>query len=311
MTITLSAIPTALTAAILDKQIPVGDVELETIRAQSVDKNSRAMLALEYDVGEMSFATFLKAREDGVPLIGVPVFTGRRFSHPCISFSRGAGIAGLSDLKGKRVGIPQYWLTSSVWHRSLLAEYDVAPHAIEWVTAASERSATLRLPDGVKVRRIDSDLHGLQAMLEAGEIDAILSPRPARTSASVALPFADIVETQHEYHRRTGILPIMHFIVMKQETERRHPGLAVELVAAFRQAKERVLSGHAPMPPESPIHGESFEQAQAFFGGNPWPYGLEKNERVIKHFLSAAFEQGLVQRRFQPRELFVESTLVL
>jgi hypothetical protein len=118
MPVTLSVIPSGLTAAILDGTIPIRNAGLQMFEAKSVDKNSRAMLGLEFDIGEMSFATFLKAREDGVPLVGLPIFTGRRFSHPCISFHRGAGISALADLSGKRVGVPQYWLTSSVWQSS-------------------------------------------------------------------------------------------------------------------------------------------------------------------------------------------------
>jgi 4,5-dihydroxyphthalate decarboxylase len=308
MPVTLSVIPSGLTAAILDGTFPIRNAELQMFEAKSVDKNSRAMLGLEFDIGEMSFATYLKAREDGVPLIGLPIFTGRRFSHPCISFHRGAGISTLADLSGKRVGVPQYWLTSSVWHRSLLAEYGVEPRSIDWVTTAPERSSTLRLPAGVKVRQVDSDLQGLQAMLNAGEIDAVLSPRPAKAADAVALPFADIVQAQHDYFRRTAILPIMHFIVMKQSTEQHHPGLAPELAGAFAQAKERALAGDATVPLESPIHGENVAQARDFFGGDPWPYGIEPNERVIRHFLATAREQGLVKRRFEPRELFAAST---
>jgi 4,5-dihydroxyphthalate decarboxylase len=310
MTIKLSVIPTGLTAAVLDKEIPIEGAEFEMIKAQSVDRNSRAMLRLEFDIGEMSFATFLKSREDGLPLIGLPLFTGRRFSHPCISFFRGAGISGLSDLKGKRVGVPQYWLTSSVWHRSLLAEYGVAPQSIDWVTTTPERSASLRFPDGVQVRQVDTDLQGLQAMLRAGEIDAILSPRPARAAepdGPVSLPFADIVHAQHDYFRRTAIFPIMHFLVMKQAIAAQHPALAGAVIAAFGEAKQKALAGAAAVPLESPIHGETIEQARAFFGDDPWPYGVEQNERVLDYFLASAVEQGLVKRRFEARELFVDA----
>lgn len=312
MKLSLSAIPSALTAPLLDGAVAPMGVELEAIAAKSVDGNSRKMLALAFDVAEMSFATFLKAKEDGLPLIGLPVFTGRRFLQPCIVWSRRAGLRSLSELNGKRVGLPQYWMTSSVWHRGFLRhEYGVRPETITWHTTTPERLSTLRLPPGVKLVQ-EPEQTDLRDRLTAGAIDAIVAPRPAKEDDGAASPFADVVGAQCEYYRRSGLSPVMHFVVMRAQLDQEHPDLAAALYRAFKEVKALALAEAYPQaPPQSPVHGQTFAQARVFFGGDPWPYGVEPNRRVLETFLDYACEQGLVQRRFQVEELFAGATLRL
>jgi 4,5-dihydroxyphthalate decarboxylase len=313
MKITLSAIPAALTMPVLDGTAALEGLDINPFKAQSVDRNSRQMLDQQFDVAEMSFATFLKAKEDGLPLIGLPIFTGRRFLQPCISFSGRAGIASPSELSKRKVGLPQYWMTSSVWHRGLLLhEYGVKAEDIYWQTTTRERLATLQFPPGVNVETKESDLQGLRNMLIAGEVDAVLSPRPVNPQdikSGVAVPSGDMIDIQRDYYQRTKILPIMHFVVMRQGLEAEYPGLAKRIYNSFAQAKDLAYSGaYTAMPLESPIHGETFEQSKDFFNGDPWPYGLEKNNYVLEVFLEYAYEQGLVKRRFKVEELFAPST---
>lgn len=118
--ISISLVASPLTRPILDGQAPVAGVAVRT-QAQGVNTNSLEMLDLKYDVAEMSLATFTKAREQGVPLVALPIFPGRRFMQPGATFRASAHLRGLSDLRGKRVGPPQFWMTSSVWHRLLVA----------------------------------------------------------------------------------------------------------------------------------------------------------------------------------------------
>ena len=88
---------------------------------------------------------------------------------------RDAGIATPQSLAGRRVAVPQYWLTSSVWHRGLLRdEYGVDAQSIDWFTIASERGAA-PLPPGVRVtrhRRHDRSC----SCSRSGRIDAALVP---------------------------------------------------------------------------------------------------------------------------------------
>src|SRR5437870_5334273 len=152
--LTLSVIPSPLTRPVLSGQFAPPGVVLRTNEARSVDDNSRRMLDLEFDVGEMSLATFTKAREQGLPLVALPLFTGRRFLQPSVTVARGAGIDDLAQLVGKRVGIPQFWMTSSVWHRLVLRQmHGVSQEQVTWVTSAPERTEARAMPAGGDVHQ--------------------------------------------------------------------------------------------------------------------------------------------------------------
>jgi 4,5-dihydroxyphthalate decarboxylase len=288
--ITVSLVPSPLTGPLLDGSVKVEGVELEPNASKTVDANSRAMLEGKYDVAEMSLATYLRAKETGAPLIGLPVFPGRRFPQPGAAVRRGSGIKRPRELAGKRVGLPQYWLTSSVWHRGVLQhEYGVAPKEVDWVTVVPERGAA-EFPQGVRVTSREGAT--LPALLDAGEIDAALGPRPVEENCL----FPDVAAEQREYLAHTGIFPIMHFIVLRESLA----GLAPNLMRAFAAVKQRAT-------PEPPIYGMSVGDGLRVFGGDAYPYGLGPNRKVLDTFLGYAHEQGLTRKKLSLDALFVEA----
>ncbi len=309
MKLSLSLVPSALTTPLLDGEVTVEGIEFEGLRAASVDANSRAMLNLEFDVAEMSLATFLRARADGVPIIGLPVFTGRRFVQPGIGRAPGAAIASPADLADRRVGLPQYWMTSSVWHRAtLFDEYGIDARAVRWVTVQSERFGDGTFADGVAVELCCGAT--LPELLKAGEIDAVLFPRPIETrfEPAAAVPvFDDAVAAQREAFTRTGRFPIMHFVVIREALIEAEPGLAGRLVGAFERAKALAIGEtdrHDGLEP--PIHGQGIAESLDLFGGDPWPYGLAANREVLRWLIDDAYRQSLIDRPLAAESLFVE-----
>jgi 4,5-dihydroxyphthalate decarboxylase len=88
----------------------------------------------EFDVSEMSFSTYIALRDQGRShYTAIPVFLSRAFRHSAIFVRKGGGIASPEDLKGKRVGAPEYFTTMLVWLRGLLSdEYGIAPSDLRW-----------------------------------------------------------------------------------------------------------------------------------------------------------------------------------
>src|SRR4029450_10297592 len=74
----------------------------------------RAFRSQDFDICELSMSSFsVKTAERNCPYVGVPAFVSRAFRHNSI-WVRTDRIKSPSDLKGKRVGLPEYQLTACV-----------------------------------------------------------------------------------------------------------------------------------------------------------------------------------------------------
>ena len=128
----------------------------------------------------MSCSSFLIAIARGdTRFVGLPIFTTRRFFHTSILVRRAAGIETPADLRGKRVGVPEYQQTAALWGRGVLQhEFGVAAKDMEfWMERTPEMShggATgFKPPPGVTVNQIPAD-KSIGSMMLAGELDAAL-----------------------------------------------------------------------------------------------------------------------------------------
>src|SRR5580693_6066350 len=134
----------------------------------------------EFAVSEMSCSSFIIAVERGdTRFVGLPIFTTRRFFHTSILVRRKAGIETPADLKGKRVGVPEYQQTAALWSRGILQhEFSVRPQDMEfWMERVPERSHAgavgFKAPPGVTIHQIPPE-KSIGSMLAAGELDATL-----------------------------------------------------------------------------------------------------------------------------------------
>ena len=88
----------------------------------------------EFDVAEISFSSYIRTVATGASAyIGIPAFVSRIFRHSGIYIRNGAGIGRPQNLRGKRIGLPEYQITAVVWMRAMMQhEYGVAPSEIHW-----------------------------------------------------------------------------------------------------------------------------------------------------------------------------------
>jgi 4,5-dihydroxyphthalate decarboxylase len=298
------ATSSALSQPLLGGQVSPEGIELEAQPGESMDKLSRSMLELRFDVSEMSIATFTKAREQGLPLIALPVFTsGRRFLQPGFMVSTRSDIRDLSELSGKRVGLPQYWMSSSVWQRMLLKQaHGVSPEQVRWVTFSPERMEALTTPPGVSLEQ-DTSGRSAAELMAAGELDASLSPAGLKDAKNGGQPVAtpaypDVRAAVRDYYQRTGIFPIMHMTVMKEDLARSDPWIVDSLLGAYARAKA-MAGKSAAQPPDGGL------DPAEIIGADPWPFGLAANRRPLEAFLASALEQGLISKRMTVDDLFV------
>jgi 4,5-dihydroxyphthalate decarboxylase len=302
MALSVTLIASALTEPILSGA--VADPELDLVLSTaSVDENSRAMIAGRYDIAEMSMATYVQAKARGAGFVALPVFMGRRFLQPCVAFAPSARIDSPHDLRGKRVALPQFWMTSSMWHRGLLEhEYGIPANEIDWVTTQPER-LDVGFSPGVRVTRIDD--RPLPALVHDGTVDAIFSPRPPARDGALAFLFDDPAATSLDYRNRTGIYPLLHTIVVREAAAREHPGLTAALYALFVRSRDHAFAHPGATEIESPIAALDFAAARTLLG-EPYPYGRAANAAAIRAFLAYAAEQALTPAPLPFEDAFLD-----
>src|SRR5262249_51782432 len=249
--------------------------------------------------------------------IAIPAFPSFLFRHGAIFVREGAGIHEPGDLRGKRVGVPKYHMTAAVWVRGILEdEYGVAPKDCHWFeggegTAVKEGDVTL--PPEVRRETVPGD-RNLGDMVAAGELDAFIGARrPAAFGAGrVRRLFPDFRRVERAYYEKTGIFPIMHTVVLREELARQHPWLARSLYDAFAEAKlhaYRRLAESAALPSAVPWLVAEFEETRALMGDDPFAYGVGRNRKTLDTLAGYTFHQGLAPRRLAVEEMFAESTL--
>ncbi len=86
----------------------------------------------DFDVSEMSLSTLTILTSQGNrDWVGLPIYTMRKFFHTEIVSHKDSGIKVPADLKGKRVGVPEYQQTAAIWTRGVLQhEFGVKPSDI-------------------------------------------------------------------------------------------------------------------------------------------------------------------------------------
>ncbi len=117
----------------------------------------RAFRATEFDICELSLSSYtVKTAQGNCPYIAVPAFVSRAFRHTAI-YVRTDRVKKPEDLKGSKVGVPEYQLTANVWARALLEDdYGVKPADIHWIRGGIEHAGrpeklTIKLPAGVRL----------------------------------------------------------------------------------------------------------------------------------------------------------------
>ncbi|MGH3758324.1 ABC transporter substrate-binding protein [Actinophytocola sp.] len=282
-----------------------------------------------WDVSEMSLGSYLtlaaRAGHPGEnPFVAIPVFTSRYFRHGFIWTNTASGIEWPEDLKGRRIGVPDYHMTAAIWMRGMLSDdHGVRAQDVHWLTGGlntpggTER-IRLDVPGirpGIHIEPVPED-RTLDEMLASGEIDALMAALPPRSfergDPRVRRLFADHVSAERDYYLRRGNFPIMHCVALRREVHEAYPWLARSLLDAFGEAKDlclRELEAPGALPVTLPWLTDFLAEVRAVLGEDFWPYGVEPNRHDLATLIRYGEEQGLLARPLSVDELFAPSTL--
>jgi 4,5-dihydroxyphthalate decarboxylase len=272
----------------------------------------------EFDASELSASEFISLHGRGnSPFVAIPVFPSRVFRHGYIFVNRRSGIRMPKDLEGRRVGLPLYTQTASIWLRGHLAhQFGVDLDTIRWVQGAVETVGSHGQPHAPPLLRpvaIEQNRSGrpLAELLARGDIDAYLGSRKPPTFGSdpdVVRLLPNHRALERELYERERIFPIMHLVAIRRAVYAKNPWIASSLYAAFVEAKRiararlRYAGSLAAM---LPWLQDEIEEIDEVFGGDPFPYGVEANRPTLTALVQYMAEQHFIAAPMPIETLFV------
>ena len=308
------------TRALFDGRVQIDGVDPVFMLLNPEEMFFRAMRSQDFDITELSFSSYLvKLSKGESPYVAVPAFLSRAFRHTSI-YVRKDRIKRPEDLKGRKVGVPEYQLTANVWARAILQDdYGVRPEDIAWVrggidTPGRPEKIKLQLPPGVEVEDAPPGMT-ISELLDRGEIDGFIGPRPPNRVAlripSIGWLFDDPTAVAKDYYKRTGVFPIMHVVGIRRELVERHAWLPGAVLKAFVQSKAaalELLSDTSATKVTLPFVEEQLKAARDSMGDDYWSYGVGAARRTLETFVRHHHSQGLSARLMSVDEIFHPST---
>jgi 4,5-dihydroxyphthalate decarboxylase len=309
------------TRALFDGRVQIDGVDPVFMLLNPEEMFFRAMRSQDFDIAELSFSSYLVKHSKGeCPYIAVPVFLSRAFRHTSI-YVRKDRITRPEDLKGRRVGLPEYQLTANVWARSILQDdYGVAPEDVTWVrggidTPGRPEKIKLQLPAGVRIEEAPAGTT-ISELLDQGDIDGFIGPRPPsahilQRNPNIGWLFDDPTAVAKDYYRRTGVFPIMHVVGIRKELAAAHPWLPGAVFKAFTQSKAAalaLLSDTSATKVTLPFVEEQLKAAREAMGEDYWSYGVAPARKTLETFVRHHHAQGLSARLMAVEELFHPAT---
>ena len=307
---------------LVDGAVQIDAVDPQFMLLEPEEIFFRAFRRAEFDICELSLSSYcVQVAAGGSAYVAVPIFPSRAFRHASIYVRDDRGVASPADLKGKRVGLPEYQLTANVWVRLFLKDdYGVAASDISWVRGGYEDSRRvekipLRLPADVRLEDAPEG-ETISNMLAAGELDAIIGPRAPSCfrdrHPNVRRLFDDPEAASVAWFKQTRIFPIMHVLGVRRSLADAHPWLPFAVFKAFERSKAIALArleDASAAKATLPFIEEQLRSARALMGDDFWSYGLAPNRHVLERFLRQHEEEGLSARRVRPEELFHPATV--
>lgn len=282
------------TKALKDGSISPKGVELEFEEVSPIIGAFRRMCrGQEFDVSEMAITTYLCAKANNLPFTAIPVFLVRAFHNGAVQINKKQA-SSPKDLEGKKVGVRAWTVTTGVWAKDILQnEYGVDLDKIEFVVADEEHVLEYETPKNVTFQKGAN----LGEMLASGEL-----------AAGIGIPKVDSPDVEPlagnagEWFKKTGVFPINHTLVIKDELLAANPSLGKDLYDAFKAARDAYV---ASLDSSNEEADAPFKRTAAMVGGDPLPYGIEANRKAMEAIIAAATAQHILTQPTKVEDVFV------
>ena len=276
----------------------------------------RAFRSADFDVCELSLSSYtVKTALGECPYVGVPAFVSTRIS-AYLDLCTYRPHQGAERPQGQKVGVPEYQLTANVWARAILEDdFGVQPADIHWIRGGIEEPGrpekiSVKLPPGV---RLDDAPEGetISALLDRGEIDGFIAPRPPRIHRTRASGCR--LALSRPCRRGEGLVPANrnfpdHASDRRPPHARRHPSVAagrrVQGVRTVEGYGARCIERHLGHQGDAALRRGDAKSVRELMGNDFWSYGVEPNRKTLEFFLRHHHSQGLSPRQITVEEMF-------
>jgi 4,5-dihydroxyphthalate decarboxylase len=311
---------------LIDGRVKVEGVDLVITPSHPSEIFWRQLKFGDFDISEMSMSSLMMALAHGDDrFVGIPVFTTHRFFHTSMLVRRDAGIATPADLKGKRVGVPEYQQTAALWTRGALQhEWGVTAQDMEWwmerPPSHSHGGATgFAPPPGVTIHQVPVETN-LGAMVVEGKLDAVVhyivndnlvdrSRIDLWNHPAARRLFPDSVAEGIRYYKKTGLYPINHGMVIKRTLAEKHPWVILNLMTAFERANAIADRERMDHVADHLATGLIAADAKDALARPVLRHGIKANRAILETCADYSLEQGLTPRRMKFEEIFAPSTM--
>jgi 4,5-dihydroxyphthalate decarboxylase len=276
----------------------------------------------EFDVSEMGIPWTIRALEmsgdkrwDWAKL---PVFLSRGTGWTNLYVNIAPGIRSLGDLKGKKICVPEYNMSMSMWLRVLMKDfYGIHPEDNVWYlgrTKARNQSGALGVeddkPDGVRAVWLTEE-QTPDALLQEGEVDAaIIHPGSFGPHSIDRYGGASISDNPKirklfpddgwslidEFTVKSGVFQINHHVIVQNRIVRENPWAAMELFQAFQRSKEVALKNLKQQMVKKPYKDD-------------FPLGVKAMRKTFDRYVQEMLDGNVIKTRFQVEDVYFPTTL--
>jgi 4,5-dihydroxyphthalate decarboxylase len=310
------------TQAILDGRLKPVDLAVDWLATPdplgwglSEQERHRDLCSGHFDGGEMSISSFVQAKAQGAPLVALPVFLKRGLVQRSLLCAADSPLCSPEQLAGRRVGLVSYTSSMAVWMRGVLEdEYGLTPASVRWFTLGSSQhgSQVVTIPDdfAVAARRAWEELDGyahdldrresfLFSLLERGELDAVISFQ-ARVDDAKFRPLLRQEEEFWRHYRKTGVYPINHLFVIREEILNENTAHATALLSLFSEARS-LWTDYLPQKERAGMENEI-----EHLGRDPFAYRLGAVEKTsLQTFVAYLDREQMISRKLAVEEVFI------
>ena len=311
---------------VLDALVQPNGIDLVPTVLHPSEMFWRQLRFAEFDISEMSFSSLMMAIAGGNNRwVGLPIFTTRKFFHTEIMARRDAKIDTPADLKGRRVGVPEYQQTAALWARGVLQhEFGVSPTEMEfWMERVPSHSHAggvgFKPPNGVTIHQIPEE-KSIGSMMLSGELEAVIhylrhdnlvdrSKVDLDRHPDVKFIFSDPIAEGARYYRKTGIHPINHGMVVKREIAEKHPWVVLNLLKAYDKANAIADAQRMEHVDYYVAVGMIPQEVAKALREPVLRHGIKANRKILETAARYSLEQGLTPRLMKLEEVFAASTM--